>query len=297
MNQPPPAPRAACPPYGFTIEPSEVADFRRLLHRADRLVPAFFLCRALPTAVRAVVAAEEGARTDPAAVRHAGQLLRLCRRPEAGERLTAHAVVEATGDYGFRRAVVLRLTLRDAAGAGVAESLTTLTTGPADGQGRLPARPAAAPHGPVLLRWRTRVPGDLADRYARASGDDNPIHTDASAARRAGLPGVVLHGMATLHLAAAGLTDRLLDGDESRWSEVRTRFSRPVRPGDDIEFTVHSCGGGGEGERAGPGPQRGQAMPSARSAQSARTVLGLTASVDGRPVLKDTFFTGVRAVA
>ncbi|MFF4214987.1 MULTISPECIES: MaoC/PaaZ C-terminal domain-containing protein [Streptomyces] len=290
MNQPPPAPRAACPAYGFTIEPSEVADFRRLLHRADRLVPAFFLCRALPPAVRAVVAAE-GARTDPAAVRHAGQLLRLRRRPETGERLTAHAVVEATGDYGFRRAVVLRLTLCDAAGAEVAASLTTLTTGPADGRGRLPARPAAAPHGPALLRWRTRVPDDLPDRYARASGDDNPIHTDASAARRAGLPGVVLHGMATLHLAAAGLTDRLLDGDESRWSEVRTRFTRPVRPGDDIEFAVHSCGGGGEAERAGPGPRSGQAV------RSARTVLALTASVGGRPVLKDTFFTGVRAVA
>jgi acyl dehydratase len=38
--------------------------------------------------------------------------------------------------------------------------------------------------------------------YARASGDQNPIHQDESVARSVGLPGVIAHGMYTMALAA-----------------------------------------------------------------------------------------------
>ncbi|MFF3763428.1 MaoC/PaaZ C-terminal domain-containing protein [Streptomyces sp. NPDC001922] len=289
VSQPLSAPRAVAPAYGFAIDPSEVARFRRLLPAATdgstgaplagTSVPAFFLCRALPEAVRSALA---GTGADAAAVRHAGQRITLHRRPDPGERLTAHAVVESVGDYGFQRAVVLRVTLRDAAGGAVAELLTTLAIGPATGQSRIDPPPAAVLRGPPLLRWSARVPEDLPERYARASGDDNPIHTDADAARRAGLPGVVLHGMATLQLAAAGVTERLFGGDETRWREVRTRFARPVRPGDTIAFTVHreeACREETYPQDTGPGGD----------------VLGLTASVDGKPVLKDTWFSGAVA--
>ncbi len=36
------------------------------------------------------------------------------------------------------------------------------------------------------------------ERYAAASGDHNPIHTDPEAARAAGLPGTILHGLYTM---------------------------------------------------------------------------------------------------
>ena len=38
--------------------------------------------------------------------------------------------------------------------------------------------------------------------YARASGDQNPIHQDEQVARSVGLPGVIAHGMYTMALAA-----------------------------------------------------------------------------------------------
>ncbi|WP_432092982.1 MaoC/PaaZ C-terminal domain-containing protein [Streptomyces sp. bgisy100] len=296
VSQPLSAPRAVAPAYGFAIDPSEVARFRRLLPGATdgsstgaplpgTSVPAFFLCRALPPAVRSALA---GTGADAAAVRHAGQRITLRRRPGPDERLTAHAVVESVGDYGFQRAVVLRVTLRDAAGDAVAELLTTLAIGPATGQGRIDPQPAAVLRGPPLLHWRTRVPDDLPERYARASGDDNPIHTDAEAARRAGLPGVVLHGMATLQLAAAGLTERLFGGDETRWREVRTRFARPVRPGDTIAFTVHR-------EEAYRADVHREDAYREEGAGPGGDVLGLSASVDGKPVLKDTWFSGAVA--
>ncbi|MGK5086995.1 MaoC/PaaZ C-terminal domain-containing protein [Bdellovibrionota bacterium FG-2] len=38
--------------------------------------------------------------------------------------------------------------------------------------------------------------------YAKASGDSNPIHVDEAAARGAGLPGIIAHGMLTAGLIA-----------------------------------------------------------------------------------------------
>jgi len=62
--------------------------------------------------------------------------------------------------------------------------------------------------------------------YATASGDHNPIHLDEAAARAAGLPGVVAHGMATLALAGRLLT--AWAGSELVVTSLRTRFVRPV---------------------------------------------------------------------
>jgi acyl dehydratase len=38
----------------------------------------------------------------------------------------------------------------------------------------------------------------LTKRYAEASGDPNPIHTDPEFAKSAGLPGCILHGLWTM---------------------------------------------------------------------------------------------------
>ena len=64
-------------------------------------------------------------------------------------------------------------------------------------------------------------------RYAGASGDLNPIHWDERAAREAGLPGVIAHGMLTMGLAARVVTDWA--GARGTVTEYRTRFRRPVR--------------------------------------------------------------------
>ena len=56
----------------------------------------------------------------------------------------------------------------------------------------------------------------LTRRYAEASGDPNPIHTDPDFAEKAGLPGVILHGLWTMaqvaraNTAAAGGDPRAL---------------------------------------------------------------------------------------
>ncbi|HXF35874.1 MAG TPA: MaoC/PaaZ C-terminal domain-containing protein [Actinomycetota bacterium] len=69
-------------------------------------------------------------------------------------------------------------------------------------------------------------------RYAEASGDRNPLHLDDEAARRAGFPGVIAHGMLTMGHLATCLT-RWAGGAE-RLERLAAPFRAPVLPGDTI---------------------------------------------------------------
>ena len=62
--------------------------------------------------------------------------------------------------------------------------------------------------------------------YARASGDQNPIHQDEEVARSVGLPGVIAHGMYTLALAARYVDEEV--GEPGRIAQIGAKFTRPV---------------------------------------------------------------------
>ena len=50
----------------------------------------------------------------------------------------------------------------------------------------------------------------------------------------AGLPGLILHGMCTMAMATQGAVDGLAGGDPTRVGRVGVRFSKPVRPGQEL---------------------------------------------------------------
>jgi acyl dehydratase len=70
--------------------------------------------------------------------------------------------------------------------------------------------------GDSLPELRVIPDSGLTKRYAEASGDPNPIHTDPEFAKSVGLPGVILHGLYTMaqvaraHSAVAGGDPRAL---------------------------------------------------------------------------------------
>jgi hypothetical protein len=84
-----------------------------------------------------------------------------------------------------------------------------------------------APGEPLPSMRRSASRADLV-RYAAATGDHNPIHTDHAAARAAGLPGVVVHGLllASWFFQAAA---RFRPGT-SPLQSAGVRFRRPLRP-------------------------------------------------------------------
>ncbi|WP_214366258.1 MaoC family dehydratase [Pseudonocardia sp. H11422] len=67
--------------------------------------------------------------------------------------------------------------------------------------------PPAVTGGPPSVVWR--VPDDAGRRYARVSGDVNPIHLHPLTARAFGFPRAIAHGMWTAARAVAALQGRL----------------------------------------------------------------------------------------
>jgi acyl dehydratase len=89
------------------------------------------------------------------------------------------------------------------------EVQTLLARGPGSRPPRPPPGPVAPP-GAGATSWS--LPADLGRRYARVSGDYNPIHLSAASARLFGFPRAIAHGMWTLARAAAELQPRVAGG-------------------------------------------------------------------------------------
>lgn len=84
--------------------------------------------------------------------------------------------------------------------------------------------------GPITL--------EMLKTYAKASGDYNPIHTDEAAAKEAGLPGIIAHGM----LMAGFLADRATRfskpwSEDWRLSSFQARFKSMILLGDVVTIT------------------------------------------------------------
>jgi acyl dehydratase len=69
-------------------------------------------------------------------------------------------------------------------------------------------------------------------RYAKASGDHNPIHVDEEAARRVGLDSVIAHGMLSMAFLGQFITQQIADIPGAQLHHFRVRFARMVRLGD-----------------------------------------------------------------
>ena len=70
--------------------------------------------------------------------------------------------------------------------------------------------------------WRVEIPigHQTAQQYTECARIYNPIHTEPSVARAAGLPGIILHGSATQAMSLSSVIDRCFDGDPGRVTRV-----------------------------------------------------------------------------
>ena len=107
-------------------------------------------------------------------------------------------------------------------------------------------KPSAPPEpldqGKKLAEHVMKVTDDQSLRYADASGDDNPIHTDEDVARMAGLPGIILQGLCTMAFGSQAIVDKVLNGDPVRLKSLKVRFTKPVLMGDNLTTEIYDYG-------------------------------------------------------
>ncbi|TWR85182.1 MaoC family dehydratase [Pseudomonas saxonica] len=96
--------------------------------------------------------------------------------------------------------------------------------------GEVPEHPVAAPLAlNELTRWY--APADIGRRYAKVSGDYNPIHLSAASAKLFGLPSAIAHGLWLKARALAALNSHVPSANV----EFSVDFKKPVRlPGEVI---------------------------------------------------------------
>ena len=95
--------------------------------------------------------------------------------------------------------------------------------------------------GPVA-KVTAHMDDDQTFRYSPASGDPMPIHLDEEAAKMAGLPGIIIHGLCTQAFTSWAVLQEVGGGDTARLRRLAVSFAKPVLPGQDITTTIWKVG-------------------------------------------------------
>ena len=177
---------------------------------------------------------------------HGEQDMRFRAPIRPGDEITTKARIDSIREKGTGETISLDLVSHNQDGVEVESTLFTLfvrgPSGGSKGEGSSVLAPSASE--PVACVAQ-QLDSDQTYRYSEASGDRTKIHLDADAARRAGLPGIIGHGLCTMAFVSRALIESCAEGDPVRLERLSVRFALPVIPGEMIETHITS------GEEAG----------------------------------------------
>lgn len=226
---------------GFGAAPLDAGPLRYLYEGADGVS-----LQALPTMANVLAypgfwAREPDTGIDWQRLVHAEQQIELHAPLPARGRVIGHNRVTALWDKGAGKGALMQQQreLRDADSEALLATVTQLTLLRGDGgfgaggSGGTPPAPHVIPErAPDVVCDLPTLP--QAALLYRLSGDLNPLHADPAVARAAGFERPILHGMATMGVAAHAVLRTLLDYDASRFTAMRVRFTAPALPGDTL---------------------------------------------------------------
>jgi acyl dehydratase len=101
--------------------------------------------------------------------------------------------------------------------------------------------------GPSLDEIPIPISAGAAHIYTECARIWNPIHTDIAIATKAGLPGLILHGTATLAMAVSRIIETAGNGDPARVAQVYGRFGAMVLMPSEVLMRIVArgkCNGG-----------------------------------------------------
>jgi acyl dehydratase len=241
-------------PYRFEVSRDAIVAFAKATNEQHPVLlaglmapPVFAVVGAVPGAIAPQIFGVAPPELRPRAVHGAHDL--RCHRPiRAGMTLVTRAA--AVGVRGVTNGVVVVAegTTETERGELVAVQYVSVflrgarldvDLGEAPPDHRLPAELLESE---PVARISQRVDEDQAVRYAPASGDFNPIHLDERAARSAGLPGTILHGLCTMAFCARAVTEHFCPENPERIMRLALRFARPVLPGQTLSHSIWRTG-------------------------------------------------------
>ncbi|HEY7534891.1 MAG TPA: MaoC/PaaZ C-terminal domain-containing protein [Thermodesulfobacteriota bacterium] len=170
---------------------------------------------------------------------HGEQDMRFYKPIRPGDTISSRAKVKDIEDKGSGELLVINVISKNQNGETVVESewgifIRGIGSGQKPKTNGKKEQPPQDSSGSLLFRKIIRVPKDITYKYAEASGDRNPIHTDEKIAKAAGLRGIIVHGLCTLSITMRAIIECYLDSDPSKLRRLGSRFASPVYPGDTL---------------------------------------------------------------
>jgi acyl dehydratase len=208
--------------------------------------PLFAVCLEWPAVLEArrLASSEVLPRDELLRGVHATHDLTVHRLVEPGDRLSTTATVIGVEPRGPGAYEVLRLETETVSGEPVATTyMGSLFLGVGiDG----PPSPAQLPSSPPIEDFESfvaverHVPSNAGHVYTECARIFNPIHTDAAAAEAAGLPGIILHGTATLAMAITEVV-KVHGADPALVRRVQCRFAAMVEIPSRVRVVIGSA--------------------------------------------------------
>jgi acyl dehydratase len=198
----------------------------------------------LQEAAVAIAPDEESRKT----VVHGDQDIFIKAPIEAGMTVRARAAAVGVHVKGSGTTVVLKTETRAEDDRLLNEQYVTEfyrgVTGGDGGGGQAPDHrlPEAAAEASPEREITYEVDEDQTYRYKEASGDDHAIHVDPGAARAAGLPGIIVHGLCMMAMAGRAVLEAEDSDDPAAIRRLAVRFSRPMAPGDELTTRIRPLG-------------------------------------------------------
>jgi acyl dehydratase len=172
---------------------------------------------------------------------HTRQEMEFLAPIRPGDQIAATATIATIADAPGGESMTVELSAANQTGTPVNRTrFTVLIRGRRMPEARVTPADESARGTPLAIVTQP-IARDQTFRYAEASGDRNPIHTDANVAKLAGLPGIIVHGLCTMAFVARAVIERAGAGDPLRLQRLALNFSRPVFPGDTITTSIWSA--------------------------------------------------------
>lgn len=171
---------------------------------------------------------------------HGEQDMRFLAPVKPGDAIKSTSTIESITEKSSGELIVIKIASENQRGEAVLEATSGLfvraarTKPKGVNEKETPKDPFV--DLPQVFAADQKVDADQSVRYAEASLDRNPIHTDSDVAKLAGLPGVILHGLCTMAFAHNAIARHI--GDPLKIQRLANRFSRPVLMGDTLTTDV-----------------------------------------------------------
>ena len=177
---------------------------------------------------------------------HGEQKMTFTRLLKIGEEISSFASVENIQQKGSNNILRLKTSHFDSSNNEIGNSYWTLFIRASESEinkskdanksekPKKALKPKVEENHDYILNTSFDISKDITYKYSKASKDMNPIHIDEEVAKKAGLAGIIVHGLCTMAMAIDNIIESFLNSDPERVDSVSLRFSSPVWPGDNL---------------------------------------------------------------